>query len=291
MKVSIVVPSFNQGRFLRATLDSILTQDHPDVEVLVFDGGSTDESVDVLKSYGDRIFWVSRKDKGQTDAINQGLRRATGDILAYLNSDDIYYPGAISRIVRHFRENPDCEVVYGDADHIHEDGTFMERYYTEAWDYDRLQDICYICQPSVFWRRAVLERHGYFDDALRFGMDYEYWLRVGKHTPFHCLRGDSLAGSRMYSDNKTLGQRFPVHREILKVVLRHATRPPYVWLKHLAHIGAEQEYPTGRDTPEIRNRFVLRFVHNVFRFADEYGIEPSPELCREMLGHLRDRGY
>src|SRR5579862_4352732 len=101
--VSIVTPSYNQGRYLRRTIDSVLSQDYPHVEYLVFDGGSTDDSVDILKSYGNRFFWIAQRDRGQTDAINQGLRRARGDILAYLNSDDILLPGAITAAVEHFR--------------------------------------------------------------------------------------------------------------------------------------------------------------------------------------------
>src|SRR5438270_571819 len=113
--VSMVTPSFNQGRFLRRTIDSVLSQDYPHVEYLVFDGGSTDESIDVLRSYGDRFLWTSERDRGQTDAINKGLRRAKGDILAYLNSDDVLLPGAIATVAEHFRKNPAWDVVYGNA--------------------------------------------------------------------------------------------------------------------------------------------------------------------------------
>ncbi|PZR76849.1 MAG: glycosyltransferase [Chthoniobacterales bacterium] len=238
MKVSVVVPSFNQGPFLHATLDSLLIQDCP-VEVLVFDGGSTDETLSVLQRYDNEVQFVSRKDDGQADAINQGLQMAGGEILAYLNSDDIYYPGCLWRVVQYFEKHPECQVLYGDAWHLHEDGSIMERYYTEPWSYLRLLEICYLCQPAVFWRREVMEHFGLFDVTLQYALDYDYWLRVGVGLDFHYLEGAYLAGSRLHQGTKTLKHRVKAHHEILEVVMRHGAEPPYRWLMNLSSVIVE----------------------------------------------------
>jgi glycosyltransferase involved in cell wall biosynthesis len=220
--VSIVTPSFNQGRFLRRTIDSVLSQDYPHIEYLVFDGGSTDQSLDILKSYGKRFFWLSQKDRGQSDAINQGLRRAHGDILAYLNSDDVLLPGAVAAIVAHFRRQPDVDVVYGNAYHIDENDLVLGEYSTAPFDFERLLQSCFICQPAAFWRRRVIDRVGLFDDSLHWAMDYEYWLRLGRAGATFALVPEFLACSRTHAQTKTLSGRLNIFREIIAVSRRHA---------------------------------------------------------------------
>ncbi len=267
MKISIVVPSYNQAEYLPATLASLCAQDHPDIEVLVFDGGSTDGSAEILRQSnfeagGQPIRWVSQKDRGQADAINLGLRASSGDVLAYLNSDDVYYPGALSTVAAHFQTHPDCLALYGRAHHLYADGSILEEYPTEPWDYERLLDTCYLCQPAVFWRREVMERFGVFDDALRYALDYEYWLRVGQEIPFDYLDQDFLAGSRLHADTKTLSQRVPVHLELARVVQKYSPRPEPVWrwVKHLAHHqGYLRESPDPAN-PAGRQRFVAAMV-------------------------------
>lgn len=272
MKVSVVIPSYNHGHFLRATLDSVLSQDQPELEVLVFDGGSTDDTLSVLKSYGDRIQFVSRKDRGQSDAINRGLQKATGEVVAYLNSDDIYFPDALSRVIHYFETYPDCAVLYGDAWHLFEDGSIMEAYYTERWSYARLFEVCYLCQPAVFWRREVMEHFGLFDRTLQYAMDYDYWLRIGRHRDFHYLEGAYLAGSRLHHDTKTLKHRVKAHHEILQVVMRHATEPPYRWLMHLASVIVEAQYGEETTSSVAPRERRAHFVEAVLQNADLYHI-------------------
>ena len=179
MKVSIVTPSFSQVRFIERTLVSVAHQDIDGLEHLVMDGGSKDETVRVLRDFDPPVRWRSEPDRGQTDALNKGLREAAGEIIGWLNSDDVYYPGAIKRVLEVFEEHPEVDVVYGMADHIDENDRAFEAYPTEPWDLTRLQDTCFICQPALFMRRSVLERYGYPDDNLHYCMDYEYWMRLG----------------------------------------------------------------------------------------------------------------
>ena len=258
--VSIVTPSYNQGRFLRRAIDSVLSQDYPHLEYFVLDGGSTDESADILRSYsivpsasgkeaaqsptspfgkgaaqslpspsgrgdeGERksFFWLCQPDRGQTDAINQGLRRTRGDILAYLNSDDVLLPGAIAAIVQHFRSNPDWDLLYGNAYHIDENDRVLGTYPTAPYEFDRLLQSCCICQPAAFWRRRITDRVGLFDESLHYAMDYEYWMRIDRaggklvHVP------EFLACSRQHAQTKTRSARMQVYHEILEVSRRHA---------------------------------------------------------------------
>lgn len=269
MKISIVIPSYNQGQFLKDCIDSILDQSYKDVEVMVFDGGSTDESVDVLKTYKKEIFWVSRSDRGQTDAINRGIQRSTGDILAYLNSDDIYYLGAFERIIKHFTDNPKSEIIYSNSNHIYENGEFMEHYKCEPWDYDKLLYNCFICQPGTFWRRSVIEKYGIFDDRLNYCMDYEYWLRVGKHTPMDYIDDFIIAGSRLYEDNKTLGQQVPVHREITKMLSKLNLDAGFHWLKHTAHLHGKDSLGVTREDKDFMKNYSYYLVKNVLAFGEE----------------------
>ena len=221
--ISIVTPSYNQGAFIERTILSVLDQKIPVLEYLVVDGGSRDETIDVLERYGDRVDWVSEPDRGQADAVNKGIRKSRGEIIGWLNSDDIYYDGALSAVLDYFDAHPEVEILYGDAHHIDTEDRVIEPYYTEDWDYERLKDICFICQPSVFFRRRLAARVGLLDDRLQYCMDYEYWLRIGRTTPF--ARMDRfLAGSRMYRENKTMASRVPVHREMNDML--KATRMP-----------------------------------------------------------------
>ena len=153
--ISVITPSYNQGRFIEETVQSVLSQDVPDLEYMVIDGGSTDETVKILKRYEGRIRWVSEKDNGQADAINKGIRRTKGEIVGYLNSDDIYYPGALIAVLAFFEKHPEVDVVYGDADHISLDGTVIEPYYTEDWDYDRLKEVCFFMSALGLFQTPV----------------------------------------------------------------------------------------------------------------------------------------
>lgn len=236
MKVSIVTPSFNQGRFIERTLKSVADQTGAHIEHIVFDGGSTDNTVEILKRFSPKVRWISEKDKGQTDAVNKGIRATDGDIIGWLNSDDIYYPGAISRIVAFFNNNPDIDVVYGMADHIDINDNAFEDYPTEPWDFEKLKETCFISQPALFLRRRIVEKCGFLEESLHYCMDYEYWLRLGKAGAKFAYFEEKLAGSRLYADNKTLASRVKVHKEINDMLKKSFGKVPDRWIFNYAHV-------------------------------------------------------
>jgi len=220
--VTIVVPSFNQGRFIREALDSILDQVYPNIEVLVMDGGSTDSTIEILRAYGDRIRYVSGPDGGQSDALNRGFGAANGEIVGWLNSDDRYGPDAISKCVSALVANPAASMVYGEADLMGEDGTVLERFpSTQAFDLWKLVNVSdYIMQPTVFMRAAALREVGSLDESLHFGMDWDLWIRLA-------CRGEAIyldaviAQTREYAGTKTASGGFRRWRELRTIMMRH----------------------------------------------------------------------
>ena len=240
LAISVITPSYNQGRFIERTIQSVLSQGISELEYRVCDGGSTDDTIAILERYGNQIDWVSEKDFGQGDAVNKGIQRASGDIIGWLNSDDIYYPNALPTVLSFFATHPDADIIYGEANHIDENDAILERYYTEDWNYERLKEVCYLCQPSVFFRRRLIEKFGLLDASLRFCMDYEYWLRLGKEIEFFRIP-QTLAGSRMYKDNKTLGYRSIVHAEINDMLKKCLGRTPTRWIYNYAFAVVDSE--------------------------------------------------
>lgn len=219
--VSIVTPSYNQGRFLRRTIESVLNQTYPHIEYCVMDGGSKDESVDILKSYGDRFPWVSERDGGQTPAINKGFARTRGEIRAYLNSDDVLLPQGVEKAVNHFLKHPDCDLLYGRANYIDEHDNVTGVYNTADYSFDRLMHDCCVCQPAAFWRTRIAKKVGPFDEKLNFVMDYDYWIRVDRAGGLIQHTHDLLACSRLYAETKTLSGRYKIFQEIFQICKKH----------------------------------------------------------------------
>jgi len=204
-KISIVTPSYNQGQFLERTILSVLNQNYPNLEYIIIDGGSTDGSVEIIKKYEKYIaYWVSEKDSGQADAINKGLRISTGQILAYLNSDDTYAPAALNNMVQYLTGHPDIDAIYGICNIIDENDQIVNQWHPAEFDIRALvrSGISTIPQQTVFFRRHILEKIGFLDTSLRHAMDYEYWIRTGKKfrvqkTPY------VLANFRVHERSKT----------------------------------------------------------------------------------------
>ena len=184
--VTIVTPTLNQVSTIRETLASVAAQSYPRIEHVVVDGGSTDGTVDLLRATPG-IRWLSEKDRGQSDAINKGLRLARGEIVAYLNSDDLLYPDAVSAVVETFRARPDVDLLYGDGTVIDAEGQPQWEWLSRPEDWRLLAGYFflwndftnYILQQATFWRRRLHDRIGYFDESFHYAMDLEFWLRVG----------------------------------------------------------------------------------------------------------------
>ena len=274
MKVSVVTPSYNQAQFIERTLESVATQTGVEVEHLVLDGGSNDDTVEVLKRFGRGVRWISEKDRGQSHAINKGIRASDGEILGWLNSDDIYYPCAIARVVAFFNAHPEVDVVYGMADHIDLSDHSFEPYPTEAWDVERLKNVCFICQPAAFFRRRAVDRHGLLDENLRFCMDYEYWLRLAKAGVRFAYLEEKLAGSRMYAENKTLGSRVKVHAEINDMHKSLFGTVPDRWLWNYAYAATDERIDRNRSP----HWFAIRVFIAVTKAARHWNGRISPEM-------------
>lgn len=249
MKFTVVTPSFNQAAFIERTLASVAAQQGVEVEHRVYDGGSTDGTVAILERAGPSLRWASERDAGQADAVNKGLREATGEAIGWLNSDDVYYPGALARVAAFLEAHPDVDVVYGDADHIDANDRVLEPYPVEPWSLERLEERSFICQPAAFIRRRVPERHGVLDSSLRYCMDYEYWLRLGRGGARFAHLPEKLAGSRLHPATKTLGERVAVHAEINDMLKRTLGRVPRRWLVNYAYARVRERH--GEDQGRI----------------------------------------
>lgn len=227
--ITIITPSFNQGEFIEDTIKSIISQEGDfTLEYIIMDGGSTDETVEVIRKYerllekgeypvrcrGVHLIWKSEKDRGQAHAVNKGFQLATGKVLGWVNSDDTYLPGAITKAFGYFEKNKDVLMVYGEGYFIDKSGKIIDRYYSEPFNLKRFFEICFICQPTVFLRKEVLNITGYLNEDLDYCMDYEYWLRVAQKNKIGFI-GEYLANSRVYDETKSIGQRTEVIEEII----------------------------------------------------------------------------
>ena len=222
--VTIVTPSYNQAAYLEKTILSVLNQDYPNIEYIIMDGGSDDGSSDIIRRYQDRLaYWESVKDKGQTDAINKGFSHANGEVLAWLNSDDILYPRAVSEAVSFLTKHPECGLVYGNSDFIDADGKVIGRFNAKQTDYRKLtQGYVHIPQQAAFWRADLWKQVGPLDDSIYFAMDYDLWLRLAKISRVEYLKeAEPWAAFRLHADAKTIAEddtQFIIHSSFFLVL-------------------------------------------------------------------------
>lgn len=237
--VTVVTPTLNQGRFLRTAIESVLSQSYPGIEYLVLDGGSKDETVEILRSYGDRLRWVSEPDSGQTDAINKGFRMARGEIVGWLNADDAYVAGAVETAVRALTSNVDAGLVYGRGEILDDSGRvigpFGEIEPFCLWRLLHFMD--YILQPATFFRRSLVHEMGYLDEGLDFGMDWDLWIRLAARADVVFL-DRILARSREHAATKTHTGGWRRIGELRRIARRHTGRPwtPGVQIYALAEL-------------------------------------------------------
>jgi glycosyltransferase involved in cell wall biosynthesis len=286
MLVSIVTPSYQQGRFIERTLESVWRQRRGNladaIEHIVMDGGSTDGTVAILERWRGRISFSTGPDEGQSAAINAGMAMARGEILAYLNSDDVYYDGAVAAAVVAFEADPSADVVYGDGDCIDCNDRVIARYPTEDWSLERLKLVCFLCQPAVFFRRRVLEQSGYFDPSLNYCMDYEYWLRLAKRGLRFVHIPAKLAASRFHPATKTLGSPQAVHTEINDMLKEHIGRIPDNWLSNYAYAVLDEHGLPRQTSRDYLARVAMLSVRAAFRWN---GL-PSRSLLRSLASSL-----
>lgn len=233
MRLSIVVPSYNQGHFIERTIKSVLDQNYPDLEFWVMDGGSTDGTLDVLRRYADRLRYVSEKDGGQSDAINKGWERCTGEVIGWTNSDDTYEPGSFEAVMKVFREHPEVDFVSGDCNVIDDEDYVLRTFKGGPFnirDHIRM-GFCHVYNQAAFYRRSLLDRVGGLDRSLYYAMDYDLFCRMGQTaTPYYIPQ--ALGNFRLQRDAKTrVGQRKMIResRKVRSRYLKSAADVPWSW--------------------------------------------------------------
>ncbi len=232
--IGIVTPSYNQARFLKATIDSVLGQAYPRLSYHVQDGGSVDGSASILESYGNRISWLSHPDKGQAEAINLGFAGFDCDIMAYLNSDDALLPGALSYVAGYFDRHPDVDIVYGHRVFIDSDGWEIGRAVLPGHDGKALLYAGYIPQETMFWRRRVWEKIGSFDVNLQYALDWEFLLRA-QAAGFKFARAPRFIACFRVHDQQKTTSNYDVGRREMRALR----------LKYLGHVPSQSEIARG----------------------------------------------
>jgi glycosyltransferase involved in cell wall biosynthesis len=282
--ICAVTPSYNQGRFIGRTIESVLSQGIDGLEYVVMDGGSTDETVSILKRYAaaGKLRYVSERDKGQPDAVNKGIAATTGEVIAWLNSDDVYSPGAFEAVLEVFEKNPEVDVVYGDGDHIDVDDAVIEPYPAEPYDMERLKSRCILCQPAAFFRRRIVERLGALDLRWQYTLDYEFWLRLAKGGAVFAYLPRKLAGSRFYPQTKTSGAKLKVHAEINDMMVATFGRAPDRWLANYAHALVREKWRLREGGTLFTPAVALASLGASLRW--NRGV--SPALCRAAASWL-----
>jgi len=224
-KVSIVTPSYNQGQFLERTILSVLNQNYPNLEYIIIDGGSTDGSVEIIKKYEKYLaYWVSEPDKGQSDAINKGFKISRGEILAYLNSDDIYCEGTIRKIANYFSVHSKIYLIYGDYILIDAQDNVIKYKKEIEFNYNiLLYGFSYIPQPTVFFKRDIFANIGLFDVKLNYVMDCDYWLRVARRYRIQHIPS-FLASFRVHKFSKTRNKTSIFKKEALFLRKKYTKR-------------------------------------------------------------------
>jgi glycosyltransferase involved in cell wall biosynthesis len=257
MRISIVMPSLNQANFIAKSLESIFSQSIDDLEVLVIDSMSTDGTIDILRSfqakYPSKIKWISSKDSGPAEAINYGFKAASGEIVGWLNSDDLYSKVTLKKVLDFFKKNRAKNIVYGHGDLIDEHGNFIGQYPTKPpkTGIEEFNEGSFICQPTLFFRKSILDEVGYLDTSLKLSFDFDWWIRFFKSMPNEIgFISETLAHSRLHASCLTKKQRKTVAVEGMKVLKRYFDEVPSTWaLTYIDEICSQ--YPFTDDSRSL----------------------------------------
>lgn len=267
-RISVVTPSYNQGQYLEETIRSVLSQDYADLEYIVIDGGSRDGTLEVIKRYEQRLaYWTSEKDRGQSDAINKGLRRATGEIVTWLGSDDLFTPNALHRVAEHF-QGTDAALIHGKSELF---GNGFDGQVKGAEDDDL--EIRYLAgmpfpQPSSFFRRSVLLEQGYLDESLHYGMDYDLLVRIALNYPIKKVP-DVLSRYRLHQESKSIAQGIEFTRDWSKTFSRLLRSFDFTegFIKSLSDLGL---YIEGEDSFQVTKSFSAEELRKAFLYFLEF---------------------
>ncbi|NCC51511.1 MAG: glycosyltransferase [Spartobacteria bacterium] len=253
--ISVIMPSYNQGPFIREAIESVLSQSWPRKSLHIMDGGSTDETVDILKSFGKQITFLSEKDDGQSDAINRGIFQADSDIVCWLNSDDTFAPDALARVMTYFERHPEADFVYGRGWNMDEAGRQLDEAWVKEWNLWRLiHHKNFIQQPSCFFRKKLFEDVGGLDLSLDYVMDWDLWIKFGAYQ--HGYIDECLSFNRVYPANKTASGGLKRWKEIRRMTQRYT---PCKWPPVLYIYFYEIMFQRAALAP-VRNWAMKRFV-------------------------------
>jgi glycosyltransferase involved in cell wall biosynthesis len=286
--VSVVTPCYNMARYLTETIESVIAQDYPRVEHIVMDGGSTDETPQILERYRDHLQYSTGKDKGPSDAAHRGFQKATGEIFVWLNADDVFLPGAVRTAALYLAAHPEIDVVYGEGNWIDENGKVISRYPTLPFDPDVLRRDCFICQPAAYIRASSYRQCGLDPDVNR-SFDYDLWIRMAKRGFRFASIPQYLAGSRMHPGAKTIYEREDVFQASMGLLKRHYGYVPFSWV-----FGYTAYHMDSRDQffqplrPSLRKYFAALPIG--FRLNPSRRVRFLGEWLTAPLGGLRRRG-
>jgi glycosyltransferase involved in cell wall biosynthesis len=227
-RISIITPSYNQGQFLEETIRSVLLQDYPAIEYIIIDGGSTDNSQAIIRKYKNKLAWfVSETDSGQADAINKGLKKATGEFVAWLNSDDIYTENAISNAVDKLKSNPNCGMVFSDVLSIDSESSIFNKMQYGDWGIRELMQFNIIGQPGVFMQKKALEDVGFLNPNFHYLMDHHLWLKIASKYPIKHVDG-FLAAARFHPDAKNIAHASEFGEEAFRIYEWMGKQPDFL---------------------------------------------------------------
>lgn len=294
MKISIITPSYNQAGYLSQTINSVLQQGYANKEYIVVDGGSTDGSVEIIREVQDQLtWWVSENDNGQSDAINKGLQRATGDIIGWINSDDFYEPNIFGFIVNCFKENPEADVIYFDVRNI--SGNHVEIFHHRP-SYSPGLFLTKVClhQPGVFWRRRIMEKVGYLDESLHYVMDFDFWIRMYLNGRMKYNPG-VISNFRIHNHSKTHDDPVELYQEKNRVIARiFKTFKDYPYLEELRKLDlippVTKEFTPANNKlsqSDLKSVFIQHVINNAYlsyRMGDF-------SRTRSLLSYLRRKKY
>lgn len=248
MRISIIIPSYNTAKYIRQAIDSVLDQGYPEIEIMVVDGMSTDGTLEILKSYGDKISWVYEKDKGEADAVNKGMELCTGEVIAYLDADDVYMPNVFDIVAAMFALNTSLMWLYGKGKIIDEQGnecrSFLTRFkeiFQKRYSYNALLCVDFICQPTAFWRRSLVDEIGGFPINEKLAFEYDFWLRAGKKYKPQFINW-YIAGWRAHPQSETARDIYKDMHDALRISGKYTTSKVIRLIQYVAYLGAVSMY-------------------------------------------------